>query len=294
MIRYPWNDEAVEQAISLIDQNWLGKAAERTDALIRLGRYEEKSSIWSKVKPVYMKLQQNKCIYCEQQMEGGTYGPIEWDLEHFRPKSNVEPWPNTTRHPEVTYDIPLGDASLAGYYWLAYDLHNYAASCKVCNTIFKLNFFPTLNERAQVQRTDENLRGEGSLLCYPLGERDEDPENLITYTLTMAIPKYQNGPENLRARVIIDFFGLNRRDYLHKQRAQMIGAVGTLLAERDRGEMSEVIMAELACMERSHIPHAACVRAFIRLWQTDKDIARLGYVQCRRYGFDPELAPPTL
>ncbi|MFZ3282927.1 hypothetical protein [Pseudomonas sp.] len=294
MIRYPWNEKAVEQAISLISPKWLGGATERTDALIRLGRYEERSSSWSKVKPVYMKLQHNKCAYCEQQMEGGAYGPIEWDLEHFRPKSDVEPWPNAKRHPEITYDIPLGDASQTGYYWLAYDVHNYAASCKVCNTIFKLNFFPTLNDRAQVPQSDENLIREGALLCFPLGERDEDPENLITFTLTTAVPKYQSGPENLRARVIIDFFGLNRRDHLHKQRAQMIGAVGALLAERDRDEASDILLAELANMERSYIPHAACVRAFIRLWQTDVRIAKLGYMQCRRYGFDPELAPPTL
>ena len=294
MIRYPWNDQAVDEAINQIDRNWPEKAAQRTDALITLGRYEEASSIWSTVKPIYMKLQHNKCIYCERQMEGGVYGPIEWDLEHFRPKSNVEPWPNAKRHPGVAYPVQFGTASPTGYYWLAYELGNYAASCKVCNTIFKLNFFPIFNTRAQRHLGERSLQDEGALLCYPLGEWDEDPEELITFVLTMAVPKHATGPENLRARVIIDFFGLNKRDYLHRQRAQMIGMVGAALSDRDRGVASGQAITLLDRMQRAYIPHAACVRAFIKLWEENDDQAKLGYEQCRLFGFDPELAPPSL
>ena len=44
----------------------------------------------------------------------------------------------------------------------------------------------------------------------------------------------------------------------------------------------------------SHIPHAGCVRAFLRLWREDPATALRGYEACRVYGFDPKAAPPSL
>ncbi len=202
-------------------------------------------------------------------------------------------WPDPGRHPHLAYPAALGSAG-EGYYWLAYDLRNYTASCKVCNSTFKASFFPVLNERAFAPRPIAELQEEGALLCYPLGDLDEDPENLITYLFTTAVPRQLEGPLNLRARVIIDFFGLNKRDHLHRQRARMIGAVGGLLSARDAGQASENLLQVLDLMEGAHIPHAACVRAFIRLWREDNQAARAGYELCQRYGFDPAMAPPVL
>lgn len=288
MIRYPFDIAKVEAAITALDEKWLQKARQRTTKLVAQGRYEETSAIWSKVKPVFMKLQHDKCIFCEQRLEGGPYGPVVWDLEHFRPKSNVAAWPNATRHPDIVYN-DLGSESKTGYFWLAYDLRNYAASCKVCNTIFKLNWFPVANARATAANTD--LSAEGALLCYPLGDLDEDPEDLVNFVLTTAVPKHQDGDRNLRGRVIIDFFGLNKRDHIHRARAQMIGSVGTLLLERDQSGSPPPILTRLG---EPHIPHAACVRAFIRLWDDDRQTALAGYEACRAYGFDPTAAPPRL
>lgn len=291
MIRYPFDRTRVEAAISALDKKWLQKAKTRGTKLKNLGRYEETSAIWSIVKPVFMKLQHDKCIFCEQRLEGGAYGPVAWDLEHFRPKSNVAVWPDAKRHPDLAYP-DLGPASEAGYYWLAYELSNYAASCKVCNTIFKLNWFPVAKARAAA--TTKDLQREEALLCYPLGNTDEDPEELVTFVLTTAVPKHKKGRRNLRARVIIDFFGLNKREHIHRDRAQMIGSVGALLAERDQGSAAPEVLALLARLSEPHIPHAACVRAFMDLWQDDVVAARRGYKACRAYGFDPAAAPPSL
>lgn len=294
MIRYPWDTTLMAAAISTLDSKWFTKATRRTTTLVRKGLYQEASTIWSTVKPAFMSLQHNKCVYCERQYEDALYGAIELDLDHFRPKSGVQSWPDSNRHPGVFYAQSLGSASPTGYYWLAYELQNYAVSCKICNSRFKLNFFPILNARAQTLLPVSGMQMEGALLCYPLGTLDEDPEQLITFSLTTAVPRQADGVNNLRGRVIIDFFGLNKRDHLHKERARMIGAVSTLLEARDQQQATPDMLATLHRMSEPHIPHAACVRAFMNLWRDSQEIAKEGGRRCAAYGFDPSQAPPTL
>lgn len=291
MIRYAYDPQEVDQQVTALDAKWPTKAAARTRTFVRKGQYAEKSSIWSTVKPVYMTLQQNKCVFCERQFENRDYGKIEFDLEHFRPKSNVAAWPDTQRHPTLNYPA-IGGASEAGYYWLAYELRNYAASCKVCNTVFKLNYFPVANDRGGPA---SDLAQEGALLCYPIGEVDADPESLVTFVVTTAVPAAQAGPEALRGQVIIDFFGLNQRDVLHRERARMIGIFGSALknvADGVDGPADQILIGQ---MHENRIPHAACVRAFERLWRSDEATARRALDLCRVYGFAEDgTAPPSL
>ncbi len=63
MIRYAFNQAWVEQEITKIDTNWLTKAAERTEKMKTQGHFEEPSSIWSVVKPVYMTLQKKQMYF---------------------------------------------------------------------------------------------------------------------------------------------------------------------------------------------------------------------------------------
>lgn len=293
MIRYSYDANEVAQQVAAIDANWAKKARKRTQTFIDEGRYEESSSIWSTVKPVFMTLQNNKCVFCERLFESPDYGKIEFDLEHFRPKSNVAVWPDATRHANLAYPVGLGLAADAGYYWLAYELQNYAASCKVCNTTFKLNFFPVLGPRGAAGTSLSDLHGEEALLCYPIGADDADPETLVTFVATTAIPAAQDGPEALRGRVIIDFFGLNQRDVLHRERAQMITLFGPALQAQADGVAGEIDRRMIARLHEPHIPHAACVRAYERLWQTDPETARRAYDLCRLY-FVEGGAPPSL
>ena len=74
----------------------------------------------------------------------------------------------------------------------------------------------------------------------------------------------------------------------------MIGSIGTLLSERDHGVATPEALAVIDRLSEPHIPHAACVRAFKRLWEEDAIAARRGYEACRAYGFDPAAAPPSL
>ena len=74
-------------------------------------KHSFKSSIWKKAKEQLLKESNDKCAYCETPMSVVSYG----DVEHYRPKSK--------------------------YWWLAYCLDNYLASCAICNQKFKSAHF---------------------------------------------------------------------------------------------------------------------------------------------------------
>jgi len=268
MIRYPTTLKDIENEVAAIDPKWLSKAAKRSVKLIKAGKYVEASSIWSVVKPVFMKVQKNKCLFCERQFESEKYGKIEFDLEHFRPKGAVRKWPESAGVPPYAFET--GDAA-DGYYWLAYSLANYAACCKACNTTLKSSYFPIAGSRAGLAG---NLPAEQPFLCYPIGSSDADPEDLVTFVGIVAVPAAQVGHDRRRGQVIIDFFDLNRRDTLEQQRATMIMLLGNALVAVDDGtggpEDHEIIQA---CL-KAHMPHAGCLRAFYRQWNTDKAYAR--------------------
>ena len=191
MIRHPFVEAEVRSNIEREDSNWFTKASRRTTKFKKGRRFEETSSIWSDAKPAFMILQSNKCVFCERLFGGPEDSRIEMDLEHFRPKSSVVPWSRPDG--QTGYPADTGGASPGGYYWLAYDIANYAASCKTCNTIHKSNAFPIAGERCMTHGDPDALEAERPYLCYPIGEVDVDPEELITFTGTIAVPRAASG-----------------------------------------------------------------------------------------------------
>lgn len=295
MIRYALDSIALEQEIRATDRTWFAKAEKRTRAIVAAGQFSEKASIWSKTKPAFIRLQMNKCVFCERQFETPDYGTIEYDVEHFRPKSSVEPWPDASRHPRIAYDFATGEASSTGYFWLAYDVLNYAASCKVCNTIFKLNYFPIASSRAPAPADATALRSERPFLCYPIGTADDDPETLITFSATTAVPAKRSGHAAKRGRLIIDFFGLNEREQLHRQRAHMITLFGPALNAMTSGNATASDRQLVAKMSSPILPHAGCLRAFRRLWGKDPGAAARVFERCRLFiTSDTGTTPPGL
>ena len=252
MIRY----ETPAPVRKLVPENWLNRAKERTEKLIAKKKYAESSAIWSDVKPVFMELQHNKCLFCERQFEGPDYGRIEHDLEHYRPKNH--------------------------YYWLAYDVENYGAACKVCNSTLKSNHFPIENQRGKAaQKIRAMNKSERPLLCYPLGRLDTDPADLVTFEGTIAVPVGKWGYKRARGEEIIRFFRLNDRDTLHMERAQMITLMGYALRELGAGidvaSNQEVVDSLTSPVAR----HTACSRAFLRSWHDDEAAATAVFVECR-------------
>ncbi len=299
MIRYSFNAAQVAADIGQLDSNWLKKAGRRTAKLLRHGSYHEKTSIWSTVKPVYMTLQHNKCVFCERQLEGGDAGRIEHDLEHFRPKSSVEAWPPARGH-ALIYSHPTGSDFPTGYYWLAYDLHNYAVACKVCNSSYKHVYFPVGGARVQppgpatAAPAVAALLAEQPLLCYPLGSSDDDPEDLITFRATTAVPVHAAGFLRRRAEVMIDFFGLNAREQLHKERARWICIFGAQLQRRHQGIANGNDLKLIAKLSEPYLPHASCLRAYGRLWRDDPALAARIYDVCRDYAVSPPNTRPPV
>ena len=276
MIRYPFNVVEVRNAIMANDPTWFVRGRDRTEGFIRKGSYSEKSSIWSNAKAPFIDLQHRKCAFCERQFEGTIYGRIEHDVEHFRPKAGVDLWPPTDARSPLVYAFPTGVSDEKGYYWLPYSLLNYVGSCKVCNSILKRNYFPICDKRvvgeeaARLERTPIDLLVELPLLCYPLGNWDDDPEDLITFDATVAVPRHRSGHKNRRGQVIIDFFRLNKREQLHIERARMITIFGPVLAKQNNGKaMSPNEAQVLAKLSKPWLPHASCLRAFARTYASD-------------------------
>ncbi len=272
MIRYAITKSALKALIDGRSDSWRTRAAERTDEFIAAGRYEEDSSIWSEIKPVFMSVQFNKCVFCERQFEDESVGTIEHDLEHFRPKSAVKIW-KPKDNPDG-FGAPLGEASANGYFWLAYELENYAAACKICNSTLKSNCFPIAATRGVSADKGTALRNkEKPYLCYPIGKGDADPETLIDFIGTIARPHGRSGHKRRRAEVMIDFFGLNRRDELHFQRAKELMLLGLVLQKIDAGDASRDWQADADSLIADSMPHAACKRAFLRRWQEARPFA---------------------
>ncbi len=279
MIRHALDAAALRADIEKEDATWFKKANSRTTKLVKLGLFDEKTTIWSKAKPAFIVLQSNKCAFCERPFSGPDESRIEMDLEHFRPKGQVAAW--TPPPGQKAYPALLGDPSPKGYYWLAYDAANYAAACKICNSDYKGACFPIAGPRC-VDPTDKGkLAAEQSYLVYPIGTLDDDPEELITFTGTIARPVAAAGPRHVRAALIIDFFGLNTRDQLHIQRAETIERFGKALIAVADGMASQPDHTYIAQIRNPLIPHAACLRAFKGLWDKDQASARRLFDACR-------------
>ena len=211
MIRYKISPSALTDWIESEKSGWLIRAAERTEQFRQEKEYAENGAIWSEIKRVYMTLQGDKCAYCERLLSDG---PIEHDLEHYRPKRSVQPWPPAGS--PYQYPFPTGIAHIEGYYLLAYNRFNYATACKRCNSNFKSNFFPVAAKRIFCQDEagpcryePQDYAEEKPFLPYPIGEIDDDPEKLLTFTGIIPVPHPDaTEAQKCRAQVTIDFLDL--------------------------------------------------------------------------------------
>jgi hypothetical protein len=290
MIRYRIAEQELLDRIEAAVPGWLQRAEQRTEEFVKAGKYEEASSIWSEVKAVYVDIQCDKCIYCERQLASPELGgTIEHDLEHFRPKNGVQQWPTAemaqTRN--IDFDFPLGHAYSSGYYWLAYHSLNYSAACKKCNTPLKLNFFPIAGRRGSDPR---GLQSEKPYLIYPLGDWDDDPEDLIGFVGIVPVPKKTRGFGRQRAEVTIKFFELNAedagREELGRERARQLVALDDALAIlelKPPAARKRTALGDIERLLRSSSPHASCVRSALALYKRDPQQAGDLFTAARTY-----------
>jgi len=122
---------------------------------------DSRSDLWTDLKPYLSALSRQKCWYCE------TKAPrFDYVVDHFRPKKRV-------RHANGT--------ECEGYWWLAFDWHNYRLACDYCNSQHegedeevrgKSDFFPLLHEDRRIHNPGDNLDDEMPLLLDPVVDGD--------------------------------------------------------------------------------------------------------------------------
>lgn len=130
-------------------KDWLKRAKEETKKAIaarQAGLEWDFKAIWSDLKDHLLDLLNGKCAYCEADFRHVAYG----DVEHYRPKAKVA---EEEDHP--------------GYYWLAYDPHNYLPSCQLCNQYAKKTHFPISESGVRAYKPDDPLEDEEALLLNP-------------------------------------------------------------------------------------------------------------------------------
>lgn len=286
MIRYAASRAQLEHAVDQTAPKWRADAATRTAKLKKKKKYDEKAGAWSTIKSAYMTIQFDKCAYCERKLAALPYGAGEHDVEHFRPKSSCKVWPTPAQQAarEIAYRFGTGLAYPTGYYWLAYDLYNYATACRSCNSSLKSNAFPIAGHRAHADTLPEALSTEKPFLVYPIGKIDADPENLIGFNGIVPVARKKSGHAKRRAQVTIDFFELDTRPELLKERAGVIATLG-LAFGGGRQDFVNAMIAESS-------PHASCARAFKRLWDGNQSEAQRLHRAAMQYiasGTDREL-----
>lgn len=280
MIRYKFTEAELIEDIKADDavkgrkQPWLDKAKKLTKEL-KNKPTKKIAPQWSEIKSVYTKRQHGKCAFCERLLGAHELTSVEFDVEHFRPKNAVKAWPATNIIAELklTADFPRSSGKGKGYRFLAYHHLNYASSCKTCNSRLKANFFPIAGKHDFTGDDPVKLqKREQPYLVYPLGDFDDDPEEVISFQGYMAVPhpKPLTPYHHDRGRVTIAFFRLNEeRDDILELRAKQLEDLFTKLELIEAGTSKtrrKELWDDIQRLKDEASHHAGCVRSLLNLY----------------------------
>lgn len=284
MIRYAVAKAKLDADITAMNATWFADAAAVLAGLPSPPASSDFKPLWSKIKQLYIELQNSKCCFCEKPLEG----KIEQDVEHFRPKAEVQPWkvPARLAAEGIAVRQPADGSAEVGYSQLAYQPFNYAMSCKTCNSTLKKNLFPIEGTRDSTSVDPSTMKAEQALLIYPIGTFDADPETLIGFDALSPIPRKASGYGRRRAVVTIDVFRLDRRQDVTKQRAFLVRLLFLELEGREnassaskRAEHQKAIDA----LTSPEAPFTNCMRCFSELYATDPARAADVAKECLNY-----------
>lgn len=272
MIRYDTDLAQLTTKVTALKKTWMADAAKRTATFKAAGKYTETKGNWSAIKDVFVTLQHTKCAFCERALESKK----EKDIEHYRPKSGLKEWPVPKDIAAEGFQFTKVPAGGAGYHLLPYHLQNYAIACARCNSDLKSNMFPI--EGTYQPAGDDPVKlnkKEKPYLLFPIGRLDSDPEDLIAFHGIVPQPKMKKGSNGYRrARVTIAFFKLAdpvQRKELFRGRAEAIVKIGTtyrlLLTPGIAANIKDDCERILAIEDSPVQQHAACRRAYLKLWK---------------------------
>ncbi len=260
----------IETLINAHNSTWLNRAAERTATYKTAGKVTHSSHIWSEIKEVFMKIQGNKCAFCESELEGRTSGKGVHDVEHFRPKNRITKWQSSSEFDAL--GIAITDPAVSkGYHLLTYNLLNYSIACGPCNQALKRDRFPIKGDyNTDMENPSTESNAEIPLLLFPIGDVDIDCEDLISFD--GAVPKTV-APNDLpfeRAITTIDFFRIGRADErgrLFLERCEKILSIDSILSEEDDPADYDDILKNMIA---DYSKHASCARSYVELLKNDK------------------------
>jgi uncharacterized protein (TIGR02646 family) len=154
------------------------------------------------VKELLIKIQKDKCCFCERKISAGEPGHVE----HYRPKGGYK-------------KDDKNNIIKPGYYWLAYDFDNLFYSCNRCNTSYKKNYFPLSNEMHRAVNHNSNIRNEDPLIINP----SKNSKNHLVYIREKISTKRASvyGAETIKRT------GLNRKS-LAAERLEYLKLLDTL------------------------------------------------------------------
>jgi hypothetical protein len=279
MIRYNISPSELNHRITARKSDWQARADLRTAAFRIAKAYnKDESPIWSEIKQVFIDLQKGKCAFCERPLESKK----EYDIEHFRPKNCVKPWKVPPELMRGGVRVNQTSAKEKGYYLLPYNVLNYSVACAKCNSELKSDCFPIRGTRNSTGEHPSRMqKGEKAWLIFPLGDFDDDPENLIAFHGLS--PQALGTPKTIkhkRALVTIAFFKLDDPDQRRKiflGRADVIQKMG--LAFREGSRADTPANRKMQCQkiidfhQSSTAPYSNCGRSYARLWRNDRATA---------------------
>lgn len=280
MIRYHITIRQLVSKINKHKPSWWSRARRNATILRDNNAYvEPPSPIWGEIKTIYITLQKDKCAFCERKL---TKRRKDYHVEHFRPKCGVKVWPDPIAQNDYKYDFPTGNEFNEGYYLVAYHPLNYSVTCEHCNVGLKSSYFPIEGLRKQ-NGNISCLMDEWPLLIYPIGNIDDDPEMLIEFE--GVIPKPINTDKDTynyhRAQVTIDFFQIQEREELRRERAEVIEKLWFVLQNENNPNIINRRQARhiIKRLTSTASQHTNCARCYVRLYRNDpnsaKKIARL-------------------
>lgn len=279
MIQHKITPAELRKHVLETDPDWYRKAKATFAGLPANPTSKQFKSLWSDIKSVWITLQGSKCIYCESQIEGS----ISNDVEHFRPKTKVSDWkpPAVLVDAGVVTTTPTTKKGDAGYRNLAYDPWNYAASCKVCNSVLKKNYFPIRGPRKSAAKNPRTMKGEKAYFVYPIGDFDDDPQKLIRFAGMLPEPATAGGThEYHRALVMIDVFQLGNgedRKELLQSRARLLKELYDQLRERDQFPVNTKRGKDarewIQILVNPQAPHTNCLKSFQKIYSSKPERA---------------------
>ena len=184
------------------------------------------------VKNALLRVQHNKCCYCESKFRHTSYGAVE----HYRPKGSVK-----QAHGQRE-EYP-------GYYWLVYDWNNLLVSCEVCNTSYKGDLFPLVDNNARACNHHDNIDIEQPLFINPTVD---NPRDHIRFRGDAPEPLTEVGGATIHG------VGLQRSD-LEEARRQRLMELKRLREVIELGvDSADPNMRTLARQAREHLAAAVC------------------------------------